>query len=291
MGKTAKWKNLAFMLPMVLTVGLFTYVPLIISVPGSFQVRFVDRVAWGFGNYVNIIRDGEFWLSMYNTIVLMVMGLGTSIPIALLLAALINSLTRWKSIFKIGYFLPNLTSIVVVVIVMRVVFSASGAGIANRFVSLFGLGPFEWLVDPRITKLTVTLMGLWNGIGYSVLLFLAGLQVIPLHLYEAAAIDGANAWRKFLHITLPGVRRITLFVLMTGIIGAFQRFQDVFILSGNGWRVDKNLQTVMMFIYQRNFNVTGNVSQGEALAGGVILGIVIFICIAVLSKYTRITER
>lgn len=290
MGKKRRWANLIFVLPMFLAIALFSYVPTIIAVPGSFHVQLLNHSRWGFDNYILVLQDHEFWWSMSNTIVLMAMGLAMGIPAALIIAVLINNLARAKSLFKIGFFLPNLTSIVIVIIVMKTVFSSGDAGFANKMLDLFGIPSVEWLSDPRISKVTVVLMGLWHGIGYTTLLYLAGLQVISGHLYESAGIDGASAWQKFVYITIPGVRNTTLFLLVTGIISGFQRFQDVFVLSGNGWSIDKNLQTVMMYIYKYNFTNAGGVKPGVSLAGGVILAVVIFIIIAILSKFTKVTQ-
>jgi len=220
----------------------------------------------------------------------MAMSLGLGIPSALILASMINSLKKGKSIFKIGFFIPNLTSIVIVIIVMRFIFNSSEKGLANVLLSLFGIKPVEWFVDPKISKLTVTLAGLWSGIGYTTLLYMAGLQVISEQLYEAAEIDGASSFQKFKFITLPGVKNTTLFLLVTGVISGFQRFQDVYILSGNGWRIDKNLQTAMMYVFTKNFSTNSAMNTGQAMAGGVVLGVIMFIVIAVLNRYMGISK-
>jgi ABC-type sugar transport system permease subunit len=253
-------------------------------------VNLNEEVFWGLRNYYNIIADTEFWKSMFNTLALMVMSLGIGIPSALILASMINSLGKGKSVFKIGFFLPNLTSIVIVIIVMKLIFNSSDKGLANMLLSIFGINPVEWFVDPRISKLTVVLGGLWNGIGYTTLLFMAGLQVISIQLYEAADMDGASSIQKFKFITLPGVKNTTLFILVTGVIGGFQRFQDVYILSGNGWRIDKNLQTAMLYVFNKNFSASAHMNTGMAMAGGMVLGFIMFVVIAILNKYTGISK-
>jgi len=292
--KRKGFQNLPFMLPMIIGVIMCSYIPLFVAIRGSFRV-FVGgihgREIWGLRNYTQLLNDPEFIQAFYNTIVLMVMNILVTIPVALMIAAMINSTKRGQSLFKISYFLPNLTSVVVVITLMRFVFSSSDNGAMNMLLAFFGLGSQQWFTDPNVSKISLTAVSVWWGMGYYTLLFMAGLQVISAQYYEAASIDGASGFQKFIYITIPGVKGTTIFVLVMLVISGFQRFQDVFVLSGNGFGIDKNTQTAMMYIYTKvNMALWGGAAfPGLSMAAGTILGVAMFITVFILNRFTKFT--
>lgn len=189
----------------------------------------------GLDNFRRIISDPVFWISLKNTVRY---SLGT-VPFRMILGlilALILDQTRLvgRKLFRTIYFLPVVTSMVAAAIVWSLVFSASNNGLANQLLAMFGIAPKGWLADSRLAMFSVCVLSVWKDLGYVMTIFTAGLQGVPLELYEACAIDGATAWQRIKFVTIPLLRPTTFFILVTEVIGSFQVFTQTYVMTQGG---------------------------------------------------------
>lgn len=227
----------------------------------------------GIKNYKLLFSHSSFLKALKNTLILLTISLGTTIPIGFLLANLINSLGRGKlqGFFRVGFYLPHIITGATVTMILQVVLKAND-GLFNNFLSAI-LGreiSIGWLSDSNYSKWGATLISFWSGLGYTILINLANLQSIPTELYEAANIDGAGPFQKLIHITVPNMKSCFVFLLVTGVIGGMARFTDLYIIGGNTTSGAPNgsLQTIMMYIYQFSFE---KMEFGMASAGAMVL--------------------
>jgi multiple sugar transport system permease protein len=224
-----------FILPWILGFLVFRLGPMLYSL----FLSFTDYTAKGapkligFENYIYMFtKDPRFIDSLRSTFSFVVGFLPLNLAIGLALALLMNQRVRGITVFRAIYYLPAVISGVAVAILWQFVFHKQW-GILNAILSIFGAQPIGWLVDTKYVMIAFIIMSIW-GVGGSMIIYLAGLQSIPTELYESAAIDGANAARKFWHITLPMLTPTIFFVLITGLIGAFQIFESAYIMTGGG---------------------------------------------------------
>jgi ABC-type sugar transport system permease subunit len=223
----------------------------------------------GLDQYARLAQSGIFWHALANTALLGGAFLVLVIPLATVLASLLNRLRRGAAPLKVIYFLPQLTSAVAVALMFNYVFQPDW-GLLNGLLARLGVDPLPlWLADPTLgptgSRAAVTILAVWTGLGYFMLVILAGLQSIQAELYEAAAIDGANAFQMWRHITLPGLRPTFIFLLMTGTVDAMSRFADLWTLGGPGGAPARSLQTIVMFIFQTGFE-SGDINLAAATA-------------------------
>ena len=211
----------------------------------------------GLYHFRRLLTSGIFWGALGNTILLGVAFLGITIPLATILASMLNRLRRGSTPLKVIYFLPQLTSSVAVAIMFNYVFQPDW-GLLNGTLHALGLQQLPlWLSDPRLTlggsRAAVTLLAVWAGLGYFIIIVLAGLQSIPNDLYDAAAIDGASPVQAWRYVTLPSLRPTFIFLIITGSIDALSRFGDLWTLGGPGGSPARSLQSVVMFMFQQGF--------------------------------------
>jgi len=224
----------------------------------------------GWDNYARLFRDEIFWIAIRNTFAYAAMVIALGIPLALSLALLLDSGIRGRGFFVVAYYLPVVTASVVVVVMWRWLLSPS-YGIVNNLMEQVGLKGQNWFGSEHLALPTVAAMGIWQTVGYNMVLFLAGLQNIPSELYEAARVDGAGTWRRFWSITLPLLRPTMLFVLVLGTISAFQVFEQVQLLPNPGGPL-RATTTATFFIYQQAFDFF---KMGYASAAAFVLGLII----------------
>lgn len=186
----------------------------------------------GVDNFVSLFTDDTFWASLRNTIIFTVVIVPLQSSLALVLAVLVNSRTRGTTFFRTVYFLPVVTSIVVVSMLWLFLYQKNG--LINVFLSKLGVQGPDWLGDPHWALLAIILMSAWQAMGFHMIIWLAGLQTIPEELYEAAALDGATRWQQFANITWPGLRQTRTFILITITIAAFGLFSQVNIMTQGG---------------------------------------------------------
>lgn len=265
-----------FIAPFYILFAIFMGYPLISSLIMSFyEMRgFQSRIFVGFGNFTDLFRDPIFWKSLWNTVYFALGTLILQLPIALLLAILLNSkLVKGKNFLRLAFFTPVLVAGVFVAIIFNLIFDQRAGLINNEFV-LFGK-EIGWLSNESYVMPAVILTGVWQWAGFNMIYFLAGLQGIRQELYEAAAVDGANWWQSFVHITLPSLRPVIAFVFVVSMIGSFQLFDLPYILTNGGEPSDAGT-TIVMYLYKNGF-------QFMRLGYAATIGWVLFIIIAIIS--------
>ena len=186
----------------------------------------------GLGNFAELLRDDLFWVSLYNTAYYTVIGVPVHLLAALLAALAVNVRLRMVSFYRAMLYLPSITPSVASALLWTWIFNPD-FGLANAVLDALGLPRSMWIYDPASAKPAMILMGIW-GVGPQMVIFLAGLQSVPDALHEAAAIDGANFWQRFRHITLPMLSPVIFFSLIVGMIGSFQVFNSAFIMTQGG---------------------------------------------------------
>jgi multiple sugar transport system permease protein len=214
---------------------------------GDFGVaRFV-----GLRNYTQMLNNAEFWGALRNTLVLVVVGGPLSVLASLAAAMLVNArLARFKGLFRTIYFVPVVTTLVAVSIVWRYLYHPR-YGLLNHALSFLGVAPIDWLGDPRWALPAIILLAVWKNFGYNMLIFVAGLQIIPGELYEAAQLDGAGWWHRFRHVTVPMLGPTFLFVGVTTMVAFFQIFAEPYVMTQGGPL--RATTTMVLFMYEEGF--------------------------------------
>ena len=183
----------------------------------------------GLANYKNIFfNDPLFWKALGNTALYVIGVVPLGVCISLLLAVAIDQKIKFKNFFKSIFFLPTVTAIVAISVIWKWLYAGEKYGLFNFFLIKLGFHPIDWLSSPTWTLPAIMIMSIWAGIGYNMILFLAGLQTIPNSMYEAAEIDGAGFWTKFFNVTLPLLKPTIIFVSMMALIFSFQVLQEMF---------------------------------------------------------------
>lgn len=284
-----KWSYL-FVAPAVLLFVIFVLGPLLASFYWSFtQYDGIHSPKWvGLANYKNIFfNDPRFWKSIRNTIFYTVGVIPPGVALSLLLAIAVDQHIRFKNFFRVIYFIPSVTSVIALSVIWKWLFAGEKYGLINYFLISIGLKPVDWLMSPVWTLPAIMIMSIWAGLGYNMILFLAGLQTIPTTVYEAADIDGANTWGKFRHITLPLLKPTMVFVVIMGFIASFQVFERIYIMTesefGIGGVLDSAL-TVVAYLYDMGFK---KFQMGYASALGYIIFLVVFIITIINIKFVR----
>lgn len=261
-----------FIAPFYILFVLFMGYPLISSLILSlYEMRgFQSRIFVGWGNFVDVFRDPIFWKSLRNTAYFALGTLTVQLPLALLLAILLNSrFVKGKKFLRLAFFTPVLVAGIFVAIIFNLVYDQRSGLVNNEFI-LFGK-QIGWLDEEKYVMPAVILTGVWQWTGFNMIYFLAGLQGIRQELYEAAAVDGANAWQSFIHVTLPSLRPVIAFVFVVSMIGSLQLFDLPFILTNGGEPADSG-STIVMYLYKNGFQF---MRLGYAAAIGWILFFII----------------
>lgn len=210
------------------------------------RARFV-----GLSNFQELLSDPLFWRSLLNTLYCLVVAMPLTVAISLGVAMLINrEKTRFKGLFRVVYFLPFVTNTVAIAVVWSWILNMH-YGVLNWFLGLFGIAGPNWLGDPTFAMSSIIMLVVWKAIGYNMILFIAGLQNIPDFLYEAAELDGASGWQKFVHITIPMLRPTMLFVTIMMLIGYLQLFEEPYMLTEGG-PLNSTL-SVVLYLYRQGF--------------------------------------
>ena len=268
---------LFLLLPGLLVFGIFTVYPIIRLFWMSFFKwdfgSFLDQEFIGIENYVTVLADENFRTAFANTIVYTLITVPAQMMIGLFVAMLINSVNHVKIGFRVAYYLPVITSWVIASLVFKYVFNTEG--LLNYFLTNVihvTSQNVRWL-DSRWGGMTVAmLLGIWKGIGWNMVVFLAALQTVPLELYESASLDGAGAWQRFVHITLPGIRGTILFALVMLTIGGFNVYTSTKLITGG--KPGHDTEVVLTWMYYKAFS---NGKFGYSAALSFIIAIVLAI--------------
>jgi multiple sugar transport system permease protein len=247
-----------FLAPALISIFIFFFIPVI----AAFLISFTDfdiyalgnysnvRFIW-FQNYLNLFNDPLFWTALKNTFYFVLAAGPVSVAVSLGAAILLNSkLVKFKSVFRLAYFIPVITTLVAVAIVWRFIYNP-GFGLLNYFLSCLGVHKVDWLGDPLLAMPAIIIMSVWKNFGYNMIIFIAGLQSIPEYLYEAANLEGANSWQQFKSITLPMLAPTTVFVGIITMINFFQIFAEPYIMTQGG-PLNSTL-SIVMYMYQEGF--------------------------------------
>lgn len=216
--------------------GAFLLYPVLASLFYSFCDYSIlePPVFIGVDNYTKLLSDDVFWLSLRNTLIYAVFSVPLGTVVSLGLALLLNADIKGRAVFRTIFYLPSIVPLVASSMLWLWIFNGQ-YGLLNWVLrpvaDLFGATPPAWLGDPAWSKPALVIMSLW-GVGNSMIIYLAGLQDVPKHLYESASIDGATAWQRFWHITLPMISPVVYFNVIMGLIGALQVFTQVFVIAG-----------------------------------------------------------
>lgn len=186
----------------------------------------------GLDNFVRLVGDPLFWASLRNTVMFTVVVVPVQAGFGLLLAVLVNVKLRGVNLFRTIYFLPVVTSIVVVSVVWQLMYQKEG--LFNSVLARFGLTGPDWLGDPATALFSIIVLSIWQAVGFHMVIWLSGLQTIPAEQYEAAQIDGAGAWKQFRYVTWPGLKQTRTFILVTITIAAFGLFTQVQVITQGG---------------------------------------------------------
>ena len=243
------------------------------------------------GAYVFGARDTRFWTAMFNTVRYVGVTVTASVLLGLGLALALQQQSTLNMILRVLFFLPSVTSAVAITVVWGHLFRGASYGLINSIRLNLGFDVIEFLADPTWILPIVMLLTIWGGMGYNMILFLAGLQSIPQDMYEAATVDGASTFDKFLYITLPMLRPTTIFIVVTSIIGSFQVFDAVYILyaasGGSVGGVLDSALTIVSYLYELGFR---NSQMGYASAIAWVLFIIIFIFTMINLRVSRANE-
>ncbi|WP_229672642.1 carbohydrate ABC transporter permease [Pullulanibacillus camelliae] len=237
----------------------------------------------GLANYKTVLSSSEFWHSVYNTFYIGFFQMIITIPLGFIFASMINSVAFAKNFFKVIFFLPNVTAIVAAAMIFTFVLHPD-MGILNYFLDKVGLPTPLWLSNPGTAKWAIILLGVWHWIGFVIIICLANLQAISPELYEASTIDGASGLQQWLFITIPNMMGTFAFLLITGWIGALQRFNEVYVIGGPTGSPNRSIQTVVAYIYEHGF--TG-FQFGIASAATYVLFVIILIFTMFNLKLTK----
>lgn len=304
-----KWKitPYLFLLPALIIIVAFRLIPIVMS----FVLSFFDWSIQGTGkfiglkNYAYMFKDPVFWQSMSNTFWLVVILVPATIVLSLLFAVLLNKIKYLKSLFRIVYFVPFVTSLVAVSIVWKLIFNEQ-TGLMNTFLGYVGIAPQAWLSEhrgifllmfekwgmgnlpqffhgPSQALFAIIIMTVWKGLGYNTIIYLAGLQNISKVYYEAAEIDGAGKLRQFWNVTVPLISPTTFYVLIMTTITSFQTFSQIYLMTEKGGPLNTT-KLIVYYIYERGFDL---LEMGYASA----VALALFVIILALTIFQRKMEK
>ena len=238
--------------PYLIHFMVFVAFPVIFSIVLTFHKwNIISPMEYiGFKNYIRLFNDAFFFKSIWNTVVFLLIHIPLQIIIALFLAELLNRNIRFRGFFRAAFFLPVIVSGVVVTMLWQQLFGFD-SGLLNRGLTALGIAKVGWLVNPKVAMPSIAVMATWKNVGLYMILFLVGLQTVPVHYYEAADMDGATSWQKFWYITIPAINPTIFMVVILSTIGGFSLFIEPYIMTGGG-PLNSTLSAVL-YIYKQGF--------------------------------------
>ncbi len=268
----------SFIAPNFIGFAVFTLGPIVLALlmsfaewDGSNAMKFV-----GFNNFVQIFSDDRFTSALKNTIIYSIFTVPITLVMALALAILLNQKIKGTNFFRTVAFFPYVASLVAVAAVWNMLFTPAKGGIVNQLLmNVLHVAPLKWAASSSTVMLTIIMFSVWKNMGYYMVIYLAGLQGISEDLYEAASLDGANAWQKFRHITVPQLKPTTFFVTIMLTINCFKVYDIVYMLAGgsNGV-VNKSAIVLVYYIYEEAFR---NWKLGRASASALVLFAIVLV--------------
>lgn len=263
-----------FLTPSLLIFAVFVFFPIGFALWSSFTNWSLINATpdfVGMSNYSRLLKDARFWNSAKNTLIYTagVVSIGTILSLSIALA--VNQKIRGINLFRTIYFLPAITSTAIIAIAWAFLFDPD-IGLLAYYLGHIGFTTKGWLRHPDYAMTAVIAVSLWKNMGFNMVIFLAGLKEIPSSIYEAASIDGANAWQSFWSITLPQLRPIITFVVVTSLISSFQVFDQIYVMTGGGPMF--RTETLVQYIYHHGFE-TFQMSYASTVAVALLIAVLV----------------
>lgn len=278
-----KKKILPYLLvsPYIVHFLLFVAFPVVFSIVLTFHKwNIIAPMEYsGFSNYTRLFNDKIFFKSILNTLIFLVIHIPLQIIVALFLAEILNQKIKLRGVFRGAFFLPVIVSGVVVTILWQQLFGFD-TGLFNRLLTGAGLNKIGWLTDPNIAMVSIAVMATWKNVGLYIILFLVGLQTVPVQYYEAADLEGANHWQKFFKITLPMINPTIFMVVILSTIGGFSLFIEPYIMTGGG-PLNSTVSAVL-YIYKQGFFYY---HMGYAATLGLFFAFIILAVVVIQKKF------
>ena len=276
----------SFMAPTVLVLGTFVILPIAYAIFLAFhKVRILGELNYrfiGFKSFLRMASDERVWIALKNTAEYVAVVVPIQTILALALALILNSQIKGKNGFRIIFFLPTVTSSAVLTLIFMWIYNSNG--LLNNLLAFFHLPTYNWIGDPAVALKSIMLMNIWSTAPFFMVIYLAALQDIPISLYEAATLDGANKWDQFISITLPLLKPVTFFIVVMGVIGTFQLFDQSYIFSAGSGGPNNSTLTVVLLIYQYAFK---SLDMGYAAALALMLAAVIMVVTLIQRRFFK----
>lgn len=259
----------------VLMIGLFYFYPMVQALILSFKSGRGSNLAFvGLDNYTRLLGDSQFTTAVKNTFIYLIVQVPVMLILAIFIAVLLNDdRLKFRGFFRTAIFLPTVTSLVAYSVVFKYMFGPDG--IVNKFLLNFGIiqEPIQWITDPFWAKVTIIIAITWRFTGYNMIFYLSSLQNIDKSIYEAARIDGANAWSQFFKLTIPLLKPIILFTTITSTIGTLQLFDEVVNITKGG--PGNATMSISQYIYNLSFEYTPDFGYAATVSYSIVLMVLI----------------
>ena len=280
------WLGMMFLAPWFIGFLLFTFYPLAASFVYSFSEYHSRKpLVWvGLENYTTMFTDKLFWISLWNTLYMVIFAVPITLISSFLCAVLLNLKVTGQSIYRVIYFLPSIVPTVASTLLWLWILNPQ-SGVMNTMLGHIGIQGPNWLSDPDWSKPSLILLGMW-GMGGTIVIYLSGLQDVPVSLLEAAELDGASWWQRLRYITIPMVSPITLFNLITGMIFMFQYFAQAYVFRGTQGLGSPLNSTLFysVYLFQAGFQY---LKIGYASAMAWVLFLIILVCTILMLKVSE----
>ena len=240
-----------------------------------------NKTSWaGLSNYVTMFKDPVMWSTLWNTLRYVLVIVPFTLALSILLAALLNTDIKGRSVFRVIYFIPAITMSTAISMIWRWIFN-SDFGILNFFLSKLGIRNVLWLSDPKTAWITISIVAVWMNVGYQMIILLAGMQGISRSYYESASLDGAGRFQQFFGITLPLLTPTIFFVLITTLISTFQIFDVIYMMINSKSLAKEASQSIVLYFYRNAFEYS---KKGYASAIAIFLFVIIMVITAFQMK-------
>nr|WP_314506218.1 sugar ABC transporter permease [uncultured Lachnoanaerobaculum sp.] len=273
--------------PAIILLIAFLIIPIIYTIYYSFftyQVVRPDNIQFNaLGNYIKLFKDANFYVALKNTVYFTVIVVPVQCSLALILALMVSRKKRGVAVFRTLYYSPQITSMVIIAVLWTILYNSNAnTGLINAFLKSIGLQPIDFLNNSKTAMNAIIFMSAWQGAGYQMMIFIAGLNAIPTEQYEAASVDGADWFAKLIYVTLPGLINTIKYVLMITLIQAMKLFTQPYIMTKGGPR--NATKTLVFYIYEQGFQ-KGNF--GYACSIATVFFIIVVILSIVVKKISK----
>jgi len=270
-----------FLLPNLVSIGLFTLIPVVAGFFLSFtNWDMLSDPQWvGLENYQDILKDRQFWNALRNTVIYTLIVIPGGLAVSMLLALALNSKIKGTAIYQAIFFLPYVSSTVAIALVWKWIYHPD-YGVLNAMLRAVGLPGVDWLTNPSVALISVAIVQIWQTAGYNMVLLLAGLRAIPKDYYEAARIDGASPWTIFWSITVPLLMPTIFFVTTISIIASFQVFNLIYVMTGGG--PGNSTKVYVFYLWENGFSFF---KMGYASALAYVLFVIILAITLIQARF------